>query len=61
LPSRAALIVILGSMVAIGPLSIDMYLPALPEITRALDTHAAAVQITLTACVVGIARGGPGR
>lgn len=44
-------------MVAIGPLSIDMYLPALPEITRALDTHAAAVQITLTACVVGIALG----
>jgi DHA1 family bicyclomycin/chloramphenicol resistance-like MFS transporter len=57
LPSRAALIVILGSMVAIGPLSIDMYLPGLPEITRSLDASAAAVQLTLTACVAGLALG----
>jgi DHA1 family bicyclomycin/chloramphenicol resistance-like MFS transporter len=57
LPSRPALIVILGSMVAIGPLSIDMYLPGLPEITRSLDASAAAVQLTLTAVVVGLALG----
>ncbi|HEY6887121.1 MAG TPA: multidrug effflux MFS transporter [Solirubrobacter sp.] len=48
---------ILGSMVAIGPLSIDMYLPGLPEITRSLHAGAAAVQLTLTACVVGLACG----
>jgi DHA1 family bicyclomycin/chloramphenicol resistance-like MFS transporter len=57
LPSRPALIVILGSMVAIGPLSIDMYLPGLPEITRSLDASAASVQLTLTAVVVGLALG----
>ena len=44
-------------MVAIGPLSIDMYLPGLPEITRSLDADAAAVQLTLTAVVVGLALG----
>jgi DHA1 family bicyclomycin/chloramphenicol resistance-like MFS transporter len=57
LPSRPALIVILGSMVAIGPLSIDMYLPGLPQITRSLHAQAAEVQLTLTAVVVGLALG----
>lgn len=57
MPSRPFLIVILGSLVAIGPLSIDMYLPGLPEITRSLDTTAAAVQLSLTACVAGLAVG----
>ena len=53
----ARLIVVLGSVNAIGPLSIDMYLPAFPEITRALDTSASSVQLTLTACVAGLALG----
>ena len=57
MPSKPLLIVILGSMVAIGPLSIDMYLPGLPEITRSLDAEAAAVQLTLTAVVAGLALG----
>jgi DHA1 family bicyclomycin/chloramphenicol resistance-like MFS transporter len=56
-PSKRFLTVILGSMVAIGPLSIDMYLPGLPEIARSLDAEPAAVQLTLTACVAGIAVG----
>ena len=53
----ARLIVVLGSVNAIGPLSIDMYLPAFPEITRALGTSASSVQLTLTACVAGLALG----
>ena len=57
MPSLTRLIVVLGSVNAIGPLSIDMYLPAFPEIARALDTSASAVQLTLTACVVGLALG----
>jgi MFS transporter, DHA1 family, multidrug resistance protein len=57
LPSKRLLIVILGSMVAIGPLSIDMYLPGLPEITRSLQAEDAAVQLTLTAVVAGLALG----
>jgi DHA1 family bicyclomycin/chloramphenicol resistance-like MFS transporter len=50
-------VVILGSMVAVGPLSIDMYLPGLPEITRSLNASATSVQLTLTAVVVGLALG----
>ena len=57
MPSTARLIVVLGSVNAIGPLSIDMYLPAFPEIARALHTTASAVQLTLTACVAGLALG----
>ncbi len=57
IPAKPLLILILGSMVAIGPLSIDMYLPGLPEITRSLKADATAVQLTLTAVVVGLALG----
>jgi MFS transporter, DHA1 family, multidrug resistance protein len=56
-PSTVRLVVVLGSVNAIGPLSIDMYLPAFPEIADALDASAAQVQLTLTACVAGLALG----
>jgi DHA1 family bicyclomycin/chloramphenicol resistance-like MFS transporter len=48
---------VLGGFVAIGPLTIDMYLPALPTITRELETTSAAVQLTLTGTLVGLAVG----
>lgn len=54
---RALLLLILGSLSAIGPLSIDMYLPALPTITDELATAPSRVQLTLTACLVGISLG----
>jgi len=50
-------VVVLGLVNAIGPLSIDMYLPAFPEIASDLGTSAAQVQLTLTACVAGLAAG----
>ena len=52
-----ALVVVLGAVNAIGPLSIDMYLPAFPGIAQGLDASASAVQLTLTACVAGLALG----
>ena len=55
--TTARLVIVLGAVNAIGPLSIDMYLPAFPEITRTLDTSASSVQLTLTACVAGLALG----
>src|SRR4051794_25988236 len=55
--SRVRLVVVLGAVNAIGPLSIDMYLPAFPEIARSLHTSASQVQLTLTACVAGLALG----
>jgi DHA1 family bicyclomycin/chloramphenicol resistance-like MFS transporter len=42
---------------ALGSLSIDLYLPAFPELAAHLNTSEAAVQITLTACVIGLAIG----
>ncbi|MED2973784.1 multidrug effflux MFS transporter [Fictibacillus sp. B-59209] len=54
---RLWLALILGSMTAIGPLSIDMYLPALPNLTKELSTTSSAAQLSLTACLLGIAVG----
>ncbi|MFJ3134940.1 multidrug effflux MFS transporter [Streptomyces sp. NPDC086843] len=48
---------ILGGLTAVTPLAMDMYLPALPEVTRALHAPAATVQLTLTACLAGMALG----
>jgi DHA1 family bicyclomycin/chloramphenicol resistance-like MFS transporter len=42
---------------ALGSLSIDLYLPAFPQLAIHLNTSEAAVQITLTACVIGLAIG----
>ncbi len=53
--ARTALV--LGAFVAIGPLTIDMYLPALPTIATELETTEAAVQLTLTGTLVGLALG----
>jgi MFS transporter, DHA1 family, multidrug resistance protein len=51
------LVVILGLITAIGPLSLDMYLPAFPSIVDDLDVSAAQVQLSLTTCLVGLALG----
>ena len=54
---RARVVVILGALSAFGPLSIDMYLPGLPSLGATLDAPAWAVQLTLTACLAGLALG----
>src|SRR3954451_11247803 len=56
-PGTARIALMLGAFVAIGPLTIDMYLPALPTITEDLSTTAATVQLTLTGTLVGLALG----
>ncbi|MGW9132854.1 multidrug effflux MFS transporter [Streptomyces sp. NPDC055681] len=48
---------VLGGLTALPPLSMDMYLPALPAVTDALHAPAATVQLTLTACLGGMALG----
>ncbi|MGY6025139.1 multidrug effflux MFS transporter [Streptomyces spinosirectus] len=48
---------ILGGLTATPPLAMDMYLPSLPEVTRSLQAPAATVQLTLTACLLGMALG----
>ena len=51
------LALILGALTAFAPLSIDMYLPALPSLQRSLGTDTAAAQLTLATFFVGFALG----
>lgn len=53
----ALVTLVLGGLTAVPPLSMDMYLPALPEVTDALHAPAATIQLTLTACLLGMALG----
>ena len=48
---------LLGSLSAFGPLSNDMYLPALPQLANDLGVGASAAQLTLTTCLAGLAVG----
>lgn len=48
---------VLGGLTALPPLSMDMYLPALPAVTESLHAPAATIQLTLTACLTGMALG----
>ncbi|MGQ0518719.1 hypothetical protein ACT453_56650, partial [Bacillus sp. D-CC] len=55
--NRLWMILVLGTLTAIGPLSIDMYLPSLPKLTDDLQTGASLAQLTLTACLLGLSVG----
>ena len=48
---------LLGGFTAFGPLSMDLYLPAFPQLAADLHTTQAAVQLTLTADVIGLVVG----
>ncbi|MDQ0230694.1 Bcr/CflA family efflux MFS transporter [Metabacillus malikii] len=54
---RLGLALILSMLGALGPLNIDMYLPAFPEIAADLNARASLVQMSLTACLIGLATG----
>ncbi|MGB3486098.1 MAG: multidrug effflux MFS transporter [Mycobacterium sp.] len=51
------MILVLGALVALGPLTIDMYLPALPNIADQLSVTESVVQLTLTGTLAGLALG----
>jgi DHA1 family bicyclomycin/chloramphenicol resistance-like MFS transporter len=50
-------VAILGGLTAMGPLAIDMYLPALPAMARDLHATPALVQVSLATYFIGIAGG----
>ncbi|SEP00275.1 multidrug effflux MFS transporter [Trujillonella endophytica] len=56
-PGMARTALTLGAFVALGPLTIDMYLPALPTVADDLMTTSSAVQLTLTGTLVGMGLG----
>ena len=51
------LYLLLGALAAFPPLVTDMYLPALPGMTAEFQTTASAVQMSLAACILGLAVG----
>ena len=57
LRTRIRFALILGALTAFAPLSIDMYLPALPALRSEFHSSESLVQLTLTACVVGLGFG----
>jgi len=50
-------VVVLGALTALGPFTIDLYLPAFPAVSAELGVSAAAIQLTLTATTIGFALG----
>lgn len=48
---------ILGALTALGPFTIDLYLPAFPQVQADLRATEAAIQLTLTGTIVGFAAG----
>jgi DHA1 family bicyclomycin/chloramphenicol resistance-like MFS transporter len=53
----AQTVVVLGGLTMFGPLSLDLYLPALPQLADDLNASASAAQLSITACLVGLAVG----
>jgi len=56
-PTPWGLVILLGSLTAMGPLAIDMYLSTLPAIGRSLSATPAGVQATVSAFLPGMAIG----
>ena len=51
------MVLVLGLLASFGPLSLDMYLPALPVIAGDLHTTTSLAQMSLTACMLGLSLG----
>lgn len=54
---RLVYIVVLGALTALGPFTVDLYLPAFPVVEHDFGTSAAMIQLSLTATTVGFALG----
>jgi len=52
-----ALLVVLGVLTSFGPITTDLYLPALPDVGDTLDVSPSQVQVTLTTSLIGLAVG----
>ena len=56
-PNRLVYAITLGLLAALGPLCIDLYLPALPELAHDLHTPTSTAQLSLTAGLLGLGAG----
>ncbi len=51
------LVLVLGALSAIGPLTIDAYLPALPQLSAEMGATASQAQLTITGLLIGLGLG----
>ncbi len=56
-PNGLVVTALLTALVALGPMSTDLYLPSLPGLLRHFDADIAEVQLTLSVFLVGLAVG----
>ena len=54
---RLVYVLVLGALTALGPFTVDLYLPAFPVLQDELGVSAAAVQLTLTGTMIGFGFG----
>ena len=54
---RGTLLLSLGALSAFGPMSLDLYLPAFPSIASTLRVSTGDVQLTFSACLIGLGLG----
>ncbi|MBC7403716.1 MAG: MFS transporter, partial [Microbacteriaceae bacterium] len=54
---RLVYVFVLGALTALGPFTIDLYLPAFPALQRDLGVTPAIIQLTLTATTIGFGVG----
>jgi DHA1 family bicyclomycin/chloramphenicol resistance-like MFS transporter len=54
---RLVYVIVLGALTALGPFTIDLYLPAFPALQGDLGVTQAAIQLTLTATTIGFGLG----
>ncbi|ANU09442.1 Bcr/CflA family drug resistance efflux transporter [Planococcus antarcticus DSM 14505] len=54
---RVHFILLMGALTSLIPFTIDMYLPAFPILADVYETNATSVQLSLTACLLGLAVG----
>ncbi|MFT5486814.1 MAG: DHA1 family bicyclomycin/chloramphenicol resistance-like MFS transporter [Alphaproteobacteria bacterium] len=55
MPGRLTMTLLLGLLVSFAPMTIDLYLPAMPLMARDLMTDAESIQLTLSVYMVGFA------
>ena len=54
---RLVYVLVLGALTALGPFTVDLYLPAFPVLEAELGVSATAIQITLTGTMLGFGLG----
>lgn len=54
---RVLYVILLGALTALGPFTVDLYLPAFPVLEADFQTTSAAIQLTLTGTMIGFALG----